>query len=162
MLRCPECSAEIDVDEDEVEEGEILSCPECECELEVSQTHPVALNPISDDIEEEEEEDEDEEEDEEEVKEDEKDDEEFDEDGDLIDEDEEDDEEDEEEAASARSPRAASSRTKLLCAMLRFGASANARRVHHMDSSSSPSCRSALPSLHCTCPSSGSNCSARR
>ena len=62
MLRCPECSAEIDVDEDEVEEGEILSCPECECELEVSQTHPVALNPISDDVEEEEEEDEDEEE----------------------------------------------------------------------------------------------------
>jgi hypothetical protein len=48
VLRCPECSAEIDVDEDEVEEGEILSCPECECELEVSQTHPVALNPISD------------------------------------------------------------------------------------------------------------------
>jgi alpha-aminoadipate carrier protein LysW len=46
------------VDEDEVEEGEILSCPECECELEVSQTHPVALNPISDDLDEEEEEDE--------------------------------------------------------------------------------------------------------
>src|SRR5260370_35811852 len=53
VLRCPECSAEIDVDEDEVEEGEILSCPECECELEVSQTHPVGLNPISDDVDEE-------------------------------------------------------------------------------------------------------------
>src|SRR5258708_1920338 len=60
VLRCPECSAEIDVDEDEVEEGEILSCPECECELEVSQTHPVALNPISDDLDEEEDEEEDE------------------------------------------------------------------------------------------------------
>ena len=57
VLRCPECSAEIDVDEDEVEEGEILSCPECECELEVSQTHPVALNPISDDVDEEDDED---------------------------------------------------------------------------------------------------------
>ncbi len=34
MIRCPECSAEIDVDEDEVEEGEILSCPECESEQE--------------------------------------------------------------------------------------------------------------------------------
>src|SRR5271165_3761694 len=89
VLRCPKCSAEIDVDEDEVEEGEILSCPECECELEVSQTHPVALNPISDDIEEEEDEDE------EELEEDEEDDEEFDEDGDLIDEDEEDDEDEE-------------------------------------------------------------------
>jgi hypothetical protein len=89
VLRCPECSAEIDVDEDEVEEGEILSCPECECELEVSQTHPVALNPISDDLEEEEE-DEDEEDAEDEDD--------FDEDGDLVeDEDDEDDEEEEDE-----------------------------------------------------------------
>jgi len=42
------------VDEDEVEEGEILSCPECESELEVTQTHPVHLNPISDDLDDEE------------------------------------------------------------------------------------------------------------
>ena len=42
MIRCPECATEIDVDEDEVEEGEILSCPECESEMEVSQTHPGA------------------------------------------------------------------------------------------------------------------------
>ena len=87
VLRCPECSAEIDVDEDEVEEGEILSCPECETELEVSQTHPVALNPISDDLEEDED-----------IEEDEKAEEDFDEDGDLpeeedLDEDDEDDEE---------------------------------------------------------------------
>jgi len=53
VIRCPECSAEIDVDEDEVEEGEILSCPECESELEVSQTHPVHLNLIADDSDEE-------------------------------------------------------------------------------------------------------------
>jgi hypothetical protein len=92
VLRCPECSAEIDVDEDEVEEGEILSCPECECELEVSQTHPVALNPISDDLDEEED---DEEEDDEEDAEDED---EFDENGDLLeDEDDEDDAEEEDE-----------------------------------------------------------------
>lgn len=58
VIRCPECSAEIDVDEDEVEEGEILSCPECESELEVSQTHPVHLNVISDDDEEDDEEEE--------------------------------------------------------------------------------------------------------
>jgi hypothetical protein len=44
------------VDEDEIEEGEILSCPECESELEVSQTHPVHLNLISDDLDEEEDE----------------------------------------------------------------------------------------------------------
>jgi hypothetical protein len=75
------------VDEDEVEEGEILSCPECETELEVSQTHPVALNPISDELEEEDEED---------LEEEEEDEEDFDEDGDLLDEDEE-DEDDEDE-----------------------------------------------------------------
>jgi alpha-aminoadipate/glutamate carrier protein LysW len=83
LIRCPDCGAEIDVDEDEVEEGEILSCPECESELEVTQTHPVHLNPISDDL--------DEEEDEEEEDEDEADEEEDEEDDDL--EDEEDDEE---------------------------------------------------------------------
>jgi alpha-aminoadipate carrier protein LysW len=69
------------VDEDEVEEGEILSCPECESELEVSQTHPVHLNLISDDL--------DEEDDEEE--------EEAAENGDLLEDEEEDDEEEEDE-----------------------------------------------------------------
>src|SRR6266436_1750204 len=80
VIRCPECSAEIDVDEDEIEEGEILSCPECESELEVSQTHPVHLNLISDDSDEEDDEEEDDK---------------TGENGDLIDDD--DDEEDEEE-----------------------------------------------------------------
>jgi len=56
VVRCPECAAAIDVDEDEVEEGEILSCPECEVELEVVQTHPVQLNVSSDEEEDEEEE----------------------------------------------------------------------------------------------------------
>jgi alpha-aminoadipate carrier protein LysW len=86
VLRCPECSAEIDVDEDEVEEGEILSCPECETELEVSQTHPVALNPILDDVAEDEDDDDEVEEEDEE-----------DEDDDLADDDEEEDDEDDEE-----------------------------------------------------------------
>jgi alpha-aminoadipate carrier protein LysW len=83
VIRCPECSAEIDVDEDEVEEGEILSCPECESELEVSQIHPVHLNIISEDMDD----DEDEEDEEEEIG----------ENGDLPEEEEEDDEEDDEE-----------------------------------------------------------------
>jgi hypothetical protein len=75
------------VDEDEVEEGEILSCPECESELEVTQTHPVHLNPISDDLDDE---DDEEEEDEDEVGEDDDDEE---EDDDPEEEDEEEDEE---------------------------------------------------------------------
>jgi alpha-aminoadipate/glutamate carrier protein LysW len=49
VTRCPECDTEIDLDEDEVEEGEIVSCPECDKELEVTQTHPVHLIAISDD-----------------------------------------------------------------------------------------------------------------
>lgn len=57
MVKCPECDAEIDVDEEEVEEGEILSCPECDAELEVLQIHPVHLNVISDEDEDEEEDD---------------------------------------------------------------------------------------------------------
>lgn len=62
MLKCPECAAVLDVDEDEVEEGEILNCPECEVELEVVQINPVHLNVISDeaDAEDDEEESEDE------------------------------------------------------------------------------------------------------
>ncbi|HEV8384635.1 MAG TPA: hypothetical protein VGQ11_07165 [Candidatus Acidoferrales bacterium] len=62
MLKCPECAAVLDVDEDEVEEGEIMSCPECEVELEVVQVNPVHLNVISDETEAEEEKDETEEE----------------------------------------------------------------------------------------------------
>jgi len=59
VTKCPECDAEIDLDEDEVEEGEILSCPECDAELEVTQTHPVHLIVLSEDEDEEEDEDED-------------------------------------------------------------------------------------------------------
>ena len=56
MTRCPECDAEIDLDEDEVEEGEILSCPECDVELEVTQVHPVHVIPLTEDEDDDEEE----------------------------------------------------------------------------------------------------------
>ena len=56
MTRCPECDAEIDLDEDEVEEGEIVGCPECDVELEVTQIHPVHLIVISEDEDEDEDE----------------------------------------------------------------------------------------------------------
>jgi len=49
VVRCPKCGAEVDVDEDEVEEGEILTCLECETDFEVVQKHPVHLNVISED-----------------------------------------------------------------------------------------------------------------
>jgi lysine biosynthesis protein LysW len=56
VVRCPKCATEVDVDEDEVEEGEILACPECETEMEVVQIHPVKVNAISEDEDDEDEE----------------------------------------------------------------------------------------------------------
>jgi alpha-aminoadipate carrier protein LysW len=49
VVRCPKCGAEVDCDEDEVEEGEILTCLECESDLEVVQKRPVKVNVISED-----------------------------------------------------------------------------------------------------------------
>ena len=46
----------MDLDEDEVEEGEILSCPECDVELEVTQVHPVHVIPLTEDEDDDEEE----------------------------------------------------------------------------------------------------------
>lgn len=60
MAVCPDCEAPLDVEEDEVEEGEVINCPDCGVELEVVSTNPIEVERI----EEEEEEDEDEEEEE--------------------------------------------------------------------------------------------------
>jgi alpha-aminoadipate/glutamate carrier protein LysW len=60
LVRCPLCSVEIDVDEDEVEEGEILNCSECEAEIEIVQVHPIRLNVISDEDDDDEEDEDDE------------------------------------------------------------------------------------------------------
>jgi alpha-aminoadipate carrier protein LysW len=57
VVKCPDCATNIDLDEDEVEEGEILSCPECEVELEVVQTHPIRLNSLAEEDDEDEDED---------------------------------------------------------------------------------------------------------
>ena len=54
MAKCPECGALIDLDEDEIEEGEVLTCPDCDIELEVVNIHPVELDVIGEEEEEEE------------------------------------------------------------------------------------------------------------
>jgi alpha-aminoadipate carrier protein LysW len=54
MAHCPECETVIDVDEDEVEEGQAVDCPECGAALEVVNTNPLQLDLISDEEEEEE------------------------------------------------------------------------------------------------------------
>ncbi len=71
MVTCPVCDASIDVEEDELDEGESLTCDECGAELTVAGLDPLELHPADDEDEDEddfdfeEDEDEDEEEDEE-------------------------------------------------------------------------------------------------
>jgi alpha-aminoadipate carrier protein LysW len=59
MVLCPECETNLDIEEDEVDEGEIVSCPECGTDFEVVTTNPLELNPIEEEEAEEEEEEED-------------------------------------------------------------------------------------------------------
>ena len=56
MVVCPECESNLDIEEDEVDEGEIVSCPECGTDFEVVTVNPLELNRIADEDEEEEEE----------------------------------------------------------------------------------------------------------
>jgi alpha-aminoadipate carrier protein LysW len=74
MINCPKCDAAIDVDEEELDEGDALTCEECGANLNVTGVSPLELSPEKDD------EDDD-----------------FDEDDDLDDDDDEDDAEEEED-----------------------------------------------------------------
>ena len=57
MIYCPECENDLDIEEDEIDEGEIVSCAECGTDFEVVTVNPVELKPVEDeDLEEEEEE----------------------------------------------------------------------------------------------------------
>ena len=61
MAHCPECEALMDIEEDELEEGQEVICPECGVELEVINANPLELRLMEEEEEEEElEEDEDE------------------------------------------------------------------------------------------------------
>jgi alpha-aminoadipate/glutamate carrier protein LysW len=44
MAACPECEADIEIDEYDVDKGEIISCPECGVELEVVGLSPLQLD----------------------------------------------------------------------------------------------------------------------
>ena len=43
MVKCPECDGAIDVDEEELDEGDSLSCDECGADLRVVGLDPVEL-----------------------------------------------------------------------------------------------------------------------
>ena len=49
MIHCPLCNADIDVDEEELDEGDSLICEECGANLNVSGVSPLELTPDSDD-----------------------------------------------------------------------------------------------------------------
>ncbi|HVN20132.1 MAG TPA: hypothetical protein VMU05_15205 [Dongiaceae bacterium] len=64
MVICPECESDLDIEEDEVDEGEVVSCPECGTDFEVVAVEPLELSRVEDDDYDEDEEIEDEEEEE--------------------------------------------------------------------------------------------------
>ena len=45
MVNCPKCNAVIDVDEEELDEGDSLLCEECGANLNVSGVSPLELSP---------------------------------------------------------------------------------------------------------------------
>jgi alpha-aminoadipate carrier protein LysW len=56
MLKCPKCDGVIDVDEDDVEEGDAISCDECGADLRVAGVNPLEVE-STEDLEEEDEDD---------------------------------------------------------------------------------------------------------
>lgn len=44
MVSCPKCDSAIDVEEEELDEGDVLSCDECGASLTVASVNPVELD----------------------------------------------------------------------------------------------------------------------
>ncbi|HEY3703521.1 MAG TPA: hypothetical protein VGL22_00570 [Terracidiphilus sp.] len=51
MATCPECENALDIELDEVEEGDVVSCEECGSEYEVVGVEPLELTRVGDDAE---------------------------------------------------------------------------------------------------------------
>ena len=49
MVMCPECDSDLDIEEEEVDEGEVVSCPECGTDFEVVAIEPLELSKVDDD-----------------------------------------------------------------------------------------------------------------
>jgi alpha-aminoadipate carrier protein LysW len=50
MIHCPECETNLDIEDDEVDEGEIVSCPECGSDFEVITSNPIELKPVEEQV----------------------------------------------------------------------------------------------------------------
>jgi len=53
MASCPECDTALDIELDEVEEGDVIACEECGTEFEVVGVEPLELARVEEGIEEE-------------------------------------------------------------------------------------------------------------
>jgi alpha-aminoadipate carrier protein LysW len=51
MPSCPECENELDIEMDEVEEGDVVACEECGSEYEVVGVEPLELARVGEEIE---------------------------------------------------------------------------------------------------------------
>lgn len=47
MVLCPECENNLDLDADDVEEGDVVTCAECDSEFEVITADPLELHLIT-------------------------------------------------------------------------------------------------------------------
>ena len=45
-MLCPECETNLDVEEEDLEEGEVISCPECGTDFEVITVSPLELKAV--------------------------------------------------------------------------------------------------------------------
>lgn len=54
MTSCPECESELDIDVEEVEEGDVVACNECGTEYEVVGVEPLELSKVEEGFEEDE------------------------------------------------------------------------------------------------------------
>ena len=52
MPSCPECENDLDLELDEVEEGDVVACDECGTEYEVVGVEPLELARVGDELEE--------------------------------------------------------------------------------------------------------------
>jgi len=52
MPSCPECENELDIEMDEVEEGDLVTCEECGTEYEVVGVEPLELARVGEELEE--------------------------------------------------------------------------------------------------------------
>jgi alpha-aminoadipate/glutamate carrier protein LysW len=52
MPTCPECESNLDVEMDEVDEGDVIVCDECGSEYEVVAVDPLELSRVGDDLDE--------------------------------------------------------------------------------------------------------------